>query len=450
MATIDTTGSDFLLGRNTPGNASSGLSGTLSGMEVNPGGTPPASPPVTPPAPKTTPNTGSDTALANALTAMEGKFQSNNALMSQRNLLLKHLYNQPLTDGEKQQLDPSMLDAINSGDRNRIDMNLRLISDEVSGRNNTLDQSFKFLVDSYSKEQDKIEQQKKDAISNVLNFAQTYGSNAKSALTSLYGQDYVDHLKTLGINLDKFSSTSTLAEQKNNTPSGLNNITTYGGNGIVAGVKVPTAIAGDVEDVLSGKNTLLNIRQTMGRTNAAAAYMQNMRNAIHAIDPNFDFIASDAGGKFVSSTFYQKALSAITSVEPNIDKAVQLSNQVNRSGLAYVNNLLQKGSIQIGNTKVSNFREAQSLIADEIGLALGQGAVSDMKLQLGFDITDPSLSAEQFASNMALVKEFLANRKKALQDQRYSSSVSGGTGTDNSTLTGGKFDSTTARSKYNY
>ena len=165
-------------------------------------------------------NTGSDTALANALTAMESKFSYNNKLMSQRNLLLKHLYNTPLTEQEKIQLDPSMLDAINSGDRNRVDMNLRLISDEVSGRNNTLDQSFKFLIDSYQKEQDKIENQRKEAVNNVLQFAQVYGSNAKSALSSLYGKEYVDQLKGMGIDLDKFTSLPTQAETKVKTGGG--------------------------------------------------------------------------------------------------------------------------------------------------------------------------------------------------------------------------------------
>lgn len=204
---------------------------------------------------------------------------------------------------------------------------------------------------------------------------------------------------------------------------GSGGVTTVGGNGIVAGVQVPTAIAGDVEDILSGRNTLYNIRQTMGRTNAAAQYMQSMRDAIHSIDPNFDFIASDAGGKFVSSTYYQKAAAAINSVMPNIDKIVDLSNQVSRVGVKGVDDILQKGAVQIGNEKVSNFREAQKLIADEIGVALGAGTVSDMKLQLGFDVTDPSVSPNVFASNMGIVKDFINNRLQGLKDQRYSSSV---------------------------
>lgn len=195
---------------------------------------------------------------------------------------------------------------------------------------------------------------------------------------------------------------------------------------LVAGLPVDPTIANDVTAVLEGRNTLYNIRQTMGRTNAAAAYMQSMRNTISSIDPSFDFVASDAGGKFVSSTFYQKAATAITSVLPNIDEAINLSNQVSRVGVVGVDSLLQKGAVQIGNEQVTNFREAQKLIADEIGLALGQGTVSDMKLQLGFDVTDPALKPEVFASNLGIVKDFLANRLAALKNQRYSSPTTGG------------------------
>lgn len=200
-------------------------------------------------------------------------------------------------------------------------------------------------------------------------------------------------------------------------------VTTVKGGNIVAGVTVPAGAAGDIEDVLAGRNTLQNLRLSMGRTNDAAAYIKSIRDGIHQIDPKFDFIASDAGGKFISSTYYQKAAAAINSVLPNIDKVVDLSNQVSRVGIKGVDNQLQKAAVQIGDQKVSNFREAQKLISDEIGIALGAGTVSDMKLQLGFDVTDPSVTPEVFASNMGIVKDFIQQRLNGLNSQRYSSSV---------------------------
>lgn len=170
---------------------------------------PPTSPPPTSPTTQTSPF-----ALAQVMDALKSKVQSNNALMSQRNLLLKQLYNEPLTEAEKLQLDPTMLQAVNAGDRNQIDMKLRLISDEIGGRTNTLDSSIQYLTSAYTKTIEQAETQKQNAIKNVLDFADTYGSNAKSALQSLYGQEYVDQLKDMGIDLDKFGGISTLSERE--------------------------------------------------------------------------------------------------------------------------------------------------------------------------------------------------------------------------------------------
>lgn len=192
-----------------------------------------------------------------------------------------------------------------------------------------------------------------------------------------------------------------------------------------------TSLSNDMQAILEGRNTMYNIRQTMGRSNQAAAYMQSLRNAITKEDPHFDFVASDAGGKSVSTSYVQRATAAINSVIPNIQKVVDLSNQVSRIGVTGVDALLQKGGTIINNQTVSNFHEAQKLIADEIGVALGAGTVSDMKLQLGFDITDPSVSQEVFASNMGIVKDFLNNRIAGLKSLRYSSSTVGG-GSDGS------------------
>lgn len=252
----------------------------------------------------------------------------------------------------------------------------------------------------------------------VMKDGTLYYEDQKGTLTpapiGLKKQQDIANLKHTQLENQKLS-------QDMNGGGGGNTVTTVQGTGIVAGHKVDPKISGDVEDVLSGRNTLYNIRQTMGRTNAASAYMKSMRDAIRGIDSNFDFVASDAGGKFVSSEYYQKSTAAINSVLPNIDKITQLSDQVGRVGIKGVDSLLQKGQVQIGDKTVSNFREAQKLIADEIGLALGQGTVSDMKLQLGFDVTDPSVSQEVFASNMKVVKDFIENRKKGLEQQRYSS-----------------------------
>jgi hypothetical protein len=148
---------------------------------------------------------GNSTAFALAMYAFNQNTQKNNTLMKQRQLLLKQIYDQPLTDEEKSQLDPTLLSAVNTNDRNQMDLSLRLISDELQGRTNTLDQSMKFLVDTYNTSVTQLETQKNDAINNVIKFVQQYGSDAGTAMKALYGQAYVDQLKTMGIDIDAFA-----------------------------------------------------------------------------------------------------------------------------------------------------------------------------------------------------------------------------------------------------
>ena len=281
-------------------------------------------------------------------------------------------------------------------------------------------------LDALQKAADQQHQDQQDAIKNAQSLAQTAIQNGqgdlaakisaldpssptyRTDLAALESQFKPDALKALQITQAELNIAKTRQDIANN------NISIDGSAG-------SSSINNDVQAILEGRNTMYNIRQTMGRTNKAAQYMQAVRDQITNIDPNFDFIASDAGGKSVSTSYVQKATGAINTVLPNIEKIVQLSDQVNRIGIKGVDALLQKGGTQINNQQVANFHEAQKLIADEIGVALGAGTVSDMKLQLGFDVTDPSVSQEVFASNMALVKEFLLNRKAGLESLRYSS-----------------------------
>ena len=170
------------------------------------------------------PTTTSPFALQQVMSAMQAKVGSNNTLMSQRNLLLKHLYDQPLTPEEKKQLDPTMLKAVESNDRNTIDMNLRLVSDEIQGRNNTLDQSVKYLTDAYTQEQTRIENQRKDAENAIIDFSQKFVDPAtgkvdanmvKTAMTGLYGKEYVDKLNSTGF-IDKLAGAENISTYEKN------------------------------------------------------------------------------------------------------------------------------------------------------------------------------------------------------------------------------------------
>lgn len=132
------------------------------------------------------------------------------------------------------------------------------------------------------------------------------------------------------------------------------------------------------------------------------------------MNPEFDPAQYEMGFKYASNPKTRNALVSIDQVVPNINRMVDLSSQISRTDLPSVNALLNSAKFQLGSRKVSNFRQMQKLIGDELGIALGAGGMSDMKLQLGLDIIDPNLGPEQFFNSMQNVKDFLQQRKLAI------------------------------------
>jgi hypothetical protein len=135
------------------------------------------------------------------------------------------------------------------------------------------------------------------------------------------------------------------------------------------------------------------------------------------LNPNFDPAQYEMGYKFASSPQTQRALAAVDNVMPNIDRVVALSEQINRTDLPSVNALLNSAKFHLGDQKIANFRQMQKLIGDELGVALGAGTMTDMKLKLGLDVVDPNVGPEQFFAAMANIKEFLKARKQSLLSQ---------------------------------
>ncbi len=241
------------------------LKGTMAGDQVSPGGTadttvvldkapeaPLAAAPVAP-----SPLTGaggpfdiSATVMGTAMNEIQQKLGVNNDLTKQKRLVLKQLYDRPLTEEEMKVLSPSQQTAIRSNNRNLIDTELRLINDEISGRRTSLDSAIKYSTELYKGEQDRIERQKNDATSLILSFINTYGANAPAALRAIYGEDRVNELKSLGIDVDAMASTGlpkTIEQQRYEAQ--------YGTGGIGApSITLPTGT------IASKTNNPLNIK----------------------------------------------------------------------------------------------------------------------------------------------------------------------------------------------
>lgn len=361
--------------------------GSLKGTMTTPA-TPTPTAPATPTAPTVpSPTQSSPFALAQVMDALESKVKSNNTLMTQRNLLLKQLYDQPLTPEEKNQLDPTLRAAIDTGDRTRIDMSLRLISDEVGGRNSTLDQSVKFLTDSYTKEQDRIASQRQDAINNVLNFAQTYGSNAKSALTSLYGPTYVDQLKGMGIDLDKFSSLSTVAQQKANS-SGIDSgpapaITTTDFSSTLSPTqqatfsKLSSRDQSNVMQLVHGDALLSDLVTTRGAQGTAER--QRLLQMAQAVDPTFSENANKLRYAFMKNwtsteSSVGKNRTAINTALGHLSELADAAKQLQPGTIQAMNSAKNVLSKNIGDPAVTNFRIVLNALAGELASVYKNGS----------------------------------------------------------------------------
>ena len=135
------------------------------------------------------------------------------------------------------------------------------------------------------------------------------------------------------------------------------------------------------------------------------------------LNPNFNPAKFEMGYKFAANPATQRALAAVDNVMPNIDKIIELSNSWDRTQYPDINKFMGAIQFKMGNKTVSSIRQAQKLVGDEMGIALGAGTMTDMKLQLGLDVIDPNLPEDVFASNMVRIKDFLINRKTSLLDQ---------------------------------
>lgn len=160
------------------------------------------------------PNGMDPASFQNLIGQVEQKLKTNNDLVTQRGYLIKHLYDSPLTSDQLSQLPPDIQQVVSSGNKDAIELQLRLLNDQISGRANTLTQSIQTLTTGYQTAVADAEKKRQDAISNVVTFANTYGSKAPDVLKALYGQSYMDQLKAQGIDINALTDTPTIAEQR--------------------------------------------------------------------------------------------------------------------------------------------------------------------------------------------------------------------------------------------
>lgn len=148
--------------------------------------------------------TGSPMVFNQLLDAMRSKLANDDNLTKQKNLIFTQLYDRPLTAEEKASLTPNLQRALESNDRKLIDMEVRMINDQIKGRKDTLDSAIQFYVDGYNQTLASLDKQREDARNVIDRNIQLYGSRAFSNVPDSYkrqieqaagyGEGYLDNL----------------------------------------------------------------------------------------------------------------------------------------------------------------------------------------------------------------------------------------------------------------
>lgn len=138
-----------------------------------------------------------DQSFLGVLNNLNNGFQQGNSLVDQKNALIKHMFDTPLTPEETAKLPPEIQSVIASGDRNQIALQLQVINDSLQGRNQSIASSIQYLTTGYTA----AEQRKTQAETTLLNYAQQLGQTpynvAKAMFPELLAGMNPDQLKAL-------------------------------------------------------------------------------------------------------------------------------------------------------------------------------------------------------------------------------------------------------------
>lgn len=136
------------------------------------------------------------------------KLKYNNEIATNRQSLLKHLYDSPLTPDEISKLPADIQDIVKTGNKDAMELQVRVLNDQLQGRAGTLGQTVQALTTGYQQSVSNT----KNAMTEILAYAQSTGkpiADVVKALGPIYGQsitsDMMKNLEALGAPLLKTS-----------------------------------------------------------------------------------------------------------------------------------------------------------------------------------------------------------------------------------------------------
>lgn len=201
-----------------------------------------------------------------------------------------------------------------------------------------------------------------------------------------------------------------------------------GVGGSVPDIKPGTPDYKVAQDLSTGKLTFPEFRglfsYSRDATKRAAIYQKATE-----LNPDFDAAAFERGFKFSSNVSVQKQLASLENVKSGVADLLRLSEAASRTRAPILNRALIAGGISVGGKRYSDFNTARTAFADELSGALGYGSATDMSREMGFNMTDPSLSPEQFRSAIqTVIVPFIERKRRSLTDQMgpYGGSQQGG------------------------
>lgn len=193
------------------------------------------------------------------------------------------------------------------------------------------------------------------------------------------------------------------------------------------------------EQLANGQLGIDGLNKVLGGGNSSNPTViqrrSNLLSLASQINPNFNEAQWEQGQKFGSNPTTQKTLAAIGAVDKTFGIISGLVDNAVNTGIPALNKIVVPGAIDIGDVSTSNFATTATALADELSGVLGYGSATDMKLQLGIDLTNPTQSPQQFKTNLETVKQLVQNRKQSLQAQIWQGTGAADSGNSNNTGT---------------
>jgi hypothetical protein len=158
---------------------------------------------------------------------------------------------------------------------------------------------------------------------------------------------------------------------------------------------------------------------TMGQFRSIYSYSRDIakKQAIYEkaseLNPNFSPAAFEMGFTLAKNPKVQQQLASLDNVVRGVPDLLRVSDAASRSGVPILNKFILPGGVALGSKNYSNLETARTAFADELSGALGYGSATDMSREMGFNMTDPKLSADTFKSNVNDILIPFVERKRA-------------------------------------